>query len=179
MITDRQKAHAAVTADGWALSDLSPELRADPEIVRHAVKQNGIALQFADDVLRDDFTTVWLAVMQTGGALVHASHRLRGDPALTATAVRQDADALQACLCRRGWVDHEFYISGTDRAGVRYATLRDDTDPYQWRFLSTEQPILLLEAMVRFGPGSPGHRAERFKQVLRCMDALKKRNIAL
>ena len=177
MITDRKRALALVAADGWALSDLSPELRADPEIVRRAVRQNGSALQFADDALRDDFSTVWIAVTQAGGALVHASHRLRGDAALTATAVRQDADALQACLCRRGWVDHEFYISGTDRAGVRYATLRDNTAPYQWRFLSTEQPILLLEAMVRWGPKSPTHRAERFKQVMRCMDALKKRNI--
>ncbi len=177
MITDRQKARAAVTANGWALSNLSPELRADPAIVRAAVTQNGIALQFADDARRDDFGTVWLAVTQAGGALVHASHRLRGDAALTSIAVRQDADALQACLCHRGWVDHEFYISGTDRAGVRYATLRDDVDPYRWRFLSTEQPIPLLEAVVRFGPRSPTHRAERFKQVMRCMDALKKRNI--
>ncbi|WP_064610347.1 DUF4116 domain-containing protein [Streptobacillus moniliformis] len=44
----------AVKQDGWALEFASEELKNDKEVVMAAVKQNGDALQFASERLRNN-----------------------------------------------------------------------------------------------------------------------------
>ena len=47
-----------------------------------AVRQDGLALKFVSDELRNDRELVKLAVKQDGKALAHASYSLRRDPEL-------------------------------------------------------------------------------------------------
>ena len=63
--------------DGCILEVVSPNLRADKEVVLAAVKQNGKALQFASEDLTADKEVVLAAVQQYGLALSHASPELQ------------------------------------------------------------------------------------------------------
>ena len=53
-ITDKIHALVAVKDDGWALRDLSEELKADKEVVMAAVQENGLAIECASDELKTD-----------------------------------------------------------------------------------------------------------------------------
>eukprot|EP00971_Amphidinium_carterae_P088408 1749284-Amphidinium_carterae.1 len=55
-------------------------LRADPDVVLTAVKQSGLALQFATDVVRGDCDVVRAAEQQDGAALQYAADSLLEDP---------------------------------------------------------------------------------------------------
>ena len=54
IITDKNKALIAVKQDGLALEYASDRLRDNPEIVKIAVKQDGFALEYASDRLQGD-----------------------------------------------------------------------------------------------------------------------------
>ena len=49
---DKQKAMAAVQQDGYALEDVTEELKKDKEVVMAAVQQNGYALRHAPEGLK-------------------------------------------------------------------------------------------------------------------------------
>jgi hypothetical protein len=63
---------ALVQIDGYALANLSDELKADKEVVMAAVKNNGYALEYASDELKADKEVVTAAVQENADALVHA-----------------------------------------------------------------------------------------------------------
>ncbi len=63
-------------------------------VVLEAVKQNGLALQFASEKLQDDKNVVLEAVKQYGRALRFASENLRDDKDIVMTAVQQNRYAL-------------------------------------------------------------------------------------
>ena len=75
----RGEALEAVKADGTALKNASPELRADREVALAAVQQNGDALSYASPELQADHEVVLAAVQQNGWALEYASTELRAD----------------------------------------------------------------------------------------------------
>ena len=54
IITDREEMLAAVKNDGLALEYASDTLKADREVVLEAVKQNGYALEYASEELQND-----------------------------------------------------------------------------------------------------------------------------
>ena len=56
IITDREEMLEAVRNDGYALQYADDTLKADREVVLEALKttDNAEALQYADDILRDD-----------------------------------------------------------------------------------------------------------------------------
>ena len=63
----------AVKQDGLAFQWASLESRCDPILVSAAVKQNGLALQFASRKWRNNYKIVFSAVSQNGKALEYAS----------------------------------------------------------------------------------------------------------
>jgi len=71
----------------WSLSS------ADKDVVMAVVQQNGLALQNADDKLRDDRAVVLLAVDNNGLALKYASSRLKRCRVVASVAVMNDEDA--------------------------------------------------------------------------------------
>ena len=60
-----------------------------------AVKQNGDALQYAEDNLKADKEIVFIAVKQYGRALQFANDKLKVDKEVVLTAVKQDENAVQ------------------------------------------------------------------------------------
>ena len=54
VITDKKKALEYVLEDGFNLKDCSDELRNDKEVVLAAVRNEGLALQFASEELHKD-----------------------------------------------------------------------------------------------------------------------------
>jgi len=79
---DREEVLAAVKQDGYALDDADESLRKDTEIVMAAVKQVGNALDYADESLKKDKEIVMAAVKQEGSFLKFASEELQNDPEL-------------------------------------------------------------------------------------------------
>ena len=71
---------------------LSPELRADIDIMTLAVSKYGRSLQYASDELKDDNNIVTLAVNRDGDALQYASERLRDDKSLALIAIEKCKD---------------------------------------------------------------------------------------
>jgi len=55
------------------------KLKKDRRIVLEAVKQNGLALQYADESLKRDKEVVIEAVKQNGSALKYVDQYVRGD----------------------------------------------------------------------------------------------------
>ena len=68
---------AAVRQNGLALAYADPSLINDIEIVKIAVSQNGRALAFSGELMRDNDEVVALAVLQDPKAIMYASDRLR------------------------------------------------------------------------------------------------------
>jgi hypothetical protein len=117
--------HAAVMRDGLELKHVPDEHRYIPhelrskkraqwtpaeeqmyfdqmELTMQAVMQNGRALAFADDFMKQDAELVRAAVQQDGLALQFASQSRRGDPSIAALAVQRDPTAIK-------WVPAELH----------------------------------------------------------------------
>lgn len=60
-----------------------------------AVRQNGLALQYVSEELRDDRNLILAAVQQNGLALQFASERLRRDEGVVLAAVKQNSMSVQ------------------------------------------------------------------------------------
>merc|ERR1712194_381862 len=94
---------AAPEENRHALQSASADLRADREIVRLGMGQNGCALQFAAEVLKADREIVLVAVAQDGLALKFAAPHLRVDRKVVLTAAAQTCRALQFAPAARRW----------------------------------------------------------------------------
>jgi hypothetical protein len=77
------------------LQNLSADIQDDTELVRIAVKKNGLALQYASERLRNDFETVMIAVKKSGTSLQFASNVLQSNEEIINAAVRSDGNALE------------------------------------------------------------------------------------
>ncbi len=86
---------AAVRQNGRALRYVDDRLKDDRDIVQVALKNDGMALQYASDGLRADKKIVLLAVGKDSMALQYASDRLRADKEVVLLAVGKDGMALQ------------------------------------------------------------------------------------
>jgi hypothetical protein len=82
-----------VRVNGAALAWCSKSLRSDSRLVRAALSNNGLALEFATNFQDDQAMTV-LAVFQNGLALQFASPRLQRDGVVVRIATRQNFQAL-------------------------------------------------------------------------------------
>ena len=94
---DREVVLAAVRQNGLALQFARHKLRTtDRDVVLAAVRQNGLALQFVDAGLNFDRDGVALeAVQRTGGALQYVSGYLRYDKAFIFAVVRENVYAFK------------------------------------------------------------------------------------
>ena len=84
-----------VKQNGFALEYASEELKNDKEIVLEVVKQNGYALKYASKELKNDKEVVLEAVKQNGYALKYASKGLKNDKEIVLEAVKQNGNALR------------------------------------------------------------------------------------
>jgi len=84
-----------VSIAGMQLAVLDPHLKADREIVLTAVRQNGMALEYAAKQLQEDVGIIRTAVEDSGLALKHAAAALQGNREVVLAAVRQHGMALQ------------------------------------------------------------------------------------
>ena len=85
----------AVKEDGNALEYADESLKKDKEIVMAAVKQDGYALQYADESLKKDREIVLAAVKQNCDALEYADESLKKNKEIVMAAVKQDGRALE------------------------------------------------------------------------------------
>ena len=101
----------AVKEDGKALEYASDKLKDDKEVVLTAVKEDGWALQFASEGLKNDKEVVLTAVQKTGRVLKYASPGIQKlcegqDPVEVLTRAIQ-AEKLQARLNKTLAPKHE------------------------------------------------------------------------
>ena len=89
-----------------------PEAQDDDELVRIAVKKNGLALQFASVRLQGDFETVLLAVKKNGASLEFASDILKANSEIALAAVKSDGVAY-AYISKELQNDLQFVIEAT------------------------------------------------------------------
>ena len=89
---DRESALKAVLRYGYALKDVSTDLRDDEEVVRAAVMNKGYALGYASERLRNDKRTVMIAVNQSWWAIRCASVELRADDDVIAVGIAQSCE---------------------------------------------------------------------------------------
>jgi hypothetical protein len=127
----------ALGTDGLILERLDRAYKCSPDAVMLAVKNNGDALQFAAQVLRDDHDIVKAAVSQTDTAFQYAGCRLKYDYSfliellkVAPTALAQLSDIFR---------DDVFIVSTAievDRSVLRYASARLqsllDEPPVAW-----------------------------------------------
>lgn len=92
---DREVILHAVSLDGRYLQYASKDLTADKEIVLIALHKRGYALEFASEDLRDDKEVILDAVSRSGFNLQHASKRLRADKEVVITAVSKMSGAIK------------------------------------------------------------------------------------
>jgi ribosomal protein L24E len=92
---DKKIVLAAVKQNGEALQHANEKFRADKEVILTAVKQAGQALQFANKKLKADKKIVLTAVKQNGRALLDVNKKFRADKKIVLIAVKQDGQALQ------------------------------------------------------------------------------------
>jgi len=83
---------AAVKQDGMALQYADESLKRDRDIVLAAVKQNGFVCRYADKSLRRDSEFVLSAVKRNGSALRLADESLKRDRGVVFTAVMNSND---------------------------------------------------------------------------------------
>ncbi len=72
-----------------------PEAQDDTELVRLAVKKNGLALEYASERLRDDYETVMIAVKKEGLSLKFASSILQHNKEIVSAAISCNGHALK------------------------------------------------------------------------------------
>ena len=92
---NRAVVRAAVRENGLALQFAGELFQGDKEFVLDAVSQNGMALQYANDILKNDKECVLKAVSQNGMALQYANDILKNDKECVLKAVSQNGMALQ------------------------------------------------------------------------------------
>ena len=92
---NKNDALKAVKQNGLALEYASDELKNDKEVVLAAVKQYGRALEYASDRLKDDKEVVLAAIEKYGYASAWASERLNNDKEVVLAAVKQYWAALE------------------------------------------------------------------------------------
>ena len=92
---EREETLKKVQNNGLALKYASDELKNDREVVLKAVQQFGWALEFASDELKNDKEVVLEAVQEYGYALEYASNKLKNDREVVLIAVQQNGDALE------------------------------------------------------------------------------------
>jgi hypothetical protein len=85
----------AVKNDGLALQFASQKLQNNENILLEAIKKNGLALEFTDDLFKDNKYFVLIAVQNDGLALQHASKDLQNDENIVLNAVKNDGLALK------------------------------------------------------------------------------------
>jgi len=78
---------AAVEQNGLALEYAGNLMQNNDVIVRAAVEQNGLALKYASAPMQDDISVVLPAVQQQGMALERASLSMRADPTVVRAAI--------------------------------------------------------------------------------------------
>ena len=83
---DREFVLATVQQNGRALQYVAESLREDREFMLAAVQQDGTALAYAAESLRDDRQIVLAAVQQDGSALAYAAESLRADREIVVAA---------------------------------------------------------------------------------------------
>ena len=91
---DRSFVLALAAEDGYAALSCG-EFRSDRAIVMVAVRQNGYALERADESFKSDRDVVLAAATSHGHALQFAERSLKQDKDLVLRAVTEDAEALQ------------------------------------------------------------------------------------
>ena len=91
---DKKIVLLAVKQNGMALQYASKALQEDKEVVTAAVKQNGLALQYASRDLQQDKEVVIAAVKQNGWVL-RLAKELQRDKEVVIAAVKQNGLALQ------------------------------------------------------------------------------------
>ena len=77
------------------MQSFSIALRANKEVVIFALKQSGLALQYACDEFKNDKEVVMFAVKNNSDALEHASDELKNDTEIVTIAVAKNWDMLQ------------------------------------------------------------------------------------
>ena len=85
---------AAVKQNGLALEYASDTLKNHRQIVLAAVRQHGSALYHASETLKNNHQIVLAAVTQNGWMLEHASEKLKNDRQIVLAAVTQNGRAL-------------------------------------------------------------------------------------
>jgi hypothetical protein len=87
---NKQNLFIIVQQNGLALEYASDDLKNDREVVLAAVQQNGLALEYASDDLKNDREVVLAAVQQDGFALEYASTNLQDDKEVVNIASQQN-----------------------------------------------------------------------------------------
>jgi len=85
---DETQIEEEINYNGMVLVFATPEVQRNKEIVMKAVKQNGLAIQYAEE-LQDDNDVVQAAVKQYGFALAYASPRLSNFLPIVTMAVKK------------------------------------------------------------------------------------------
>ena len=105
-----------LTQNGNALQYVSDELKNDKEVVLAAITEDGRALEYASDELKNDKEVVLAAVTQYGRALEYASDELKNDKDVVLAAVTEDGWALQYSSDEEGITKNdELYIIVNDK----------------------------------------------------------------
>lgn len=87
---NKKLAEIAIRQEGLALQFASRRLQSDFDLVMKAVRQNGLALEFACPDLQDNKVVVTEAVKQNGRALEFASEAMRKDSEIVGMAALND-----------------------------------------------------------------------------------------
>ena len=103
------KSLEAVKNDGQALYYASEELRNDKEVVLQAVKTYGRALEFASNELKNDRQIVLESVKNNGLSLKYASEQLKNDREIIMIAVDNNKE-IAKYLNKEILLDHEFLL---------------------------------------------------------------------
>ena len=119
---DREEVLAAVKQDGYALDDADESLKKDKEIVLAAIKENGRALEYADESFKKDKEIVMAAVKQDGYALKYADESFRKDREIVIAAVK-NSGALLEYADEPFRKDREIVLSAVKQSGsaLKYA----------------------------------------------------------
>ena len=75
-------------------------MKGDRELCTAAVTQNGMALQWAREEIKDDWGIVSAAIKETGAAFAYASPRIRNNKELRKALAVNDSDFAWASLSK-------------------------------------------------------------------------------
>lgn len=136
----------------WLKLHAAPEtVRADPEAVLTAVRENAWALRYASSNVCSIRPVVLAAVQQDGRVLECASEELRADKELVLTAVRVHGEALEfAAQELRADVEVVLAAVAQNQSAIRHADeeLRDAMLSALWQVGSTSEPELLVHTIA-------------------------------